>query len=223
MSSYRGPSDTARRTWDEAASRSRAEQRADLEKEAPKQRKVPIPPSQRVLAERRAPHELLDADGLVGSTVVVPDSAAKGESGGFYCKHCDVLLHDSSAYLNHVNGRAHNSIVGVALNVRRSTADEVREAFATAYERKLAKHASTVPKSLEQRLKIRSAQREKIRDSKKKMTSHGTTSKEPSNSVRGAQEVSQATGKSAERPEVFVFCRENSENMHELGLPSSFE
>jgi U4/U6.U5 tri-snRNP component SNU23 len=223
MSSNQGPSDTARRTWDKAASQRRAEHRPDLEIDSPRHRKTPIPASQRILAEPRAPHELLDAEGLVGSTVVVPDSAAKGESGGFYCQHCDVLLHDSSAYLNHVNGRAHNSIVGVALNVRRSTADEVRAAFATAYARKLArKHAGKVPISLEQRLEVRRAERAKLRSAKKKMNTatEFSTPAVPS----GAQEAPRAYGKSPERQEESTTCTANPENMRRaLGLPSSFE
>lgn len=48
------------------------------------------------------------------------------------CKTCDVTLKDSNRYLLHVNSRAHQRKIGVSMRVKRSSREEVREAFERA-------------------------------------------------------------------------------------------
>jgi U4/U6.U5 tri-snRNP component SNU23 len=222
MSKSRGTSDTARRTWDEAAYRSRAENRERADGESNLRRKAQVASSERVFAERRRPHELVDADSLAGSSVVVADGASKAEAGGFYCSHCDVLLHDSSAYLNHVNGRAHNAVVGVALNVRRSTAAEVRAAFEEAYRRQLSRKAYKAPTSLSQRLENRRAV----------VAERRTVSNHSPGIARTSIEALPGAARTEEGEQVGEVARERERNpasgaadekqMRDLGLPISF-
>lgn len=144
MAGRRATNDTVRRTWDDETFTQRAKQRAALEEEegVPK-RKVPLVPSaERVELGPRATGERFDADAIAGSTVVIPDGAQKSDAGAFYCKHCDVLSHDSSAYLNHMNSRAHQAVLGFSMNVKRSTAEDVRLAFAAAYTRRKEREAA---------------------------------------------------------------------------------
>jgi U4/U6.U5 tri-snRNP component SNU23 len=172
MAGRRAPNDTVRRTWDDETFARRAAQRAAQDDgDVPKRRKVPVVPAKdRVEMTPHAPGERLDADAIAGTTVVVPDGASKSEAGGFYCKHCDVLSHDSSAYLNHMNSRAHQAVIGVAMRVKRSTAEDVRAAFAAALARRVAREAAcgqatvTLDELLEQRRSAGAAARAERRD-----------------------------------------------------------
>lgn len=146
--------DVARRTWDEAAYAARASQRLQNGEELLRRK---VPPEKRKELTARERSEVVDFDALAGSSVVVPDHASKSEAGGFYCRHCDVLLHDSSAYLNHINGRAHQAVIGVAMHVRRSTREEVRAAFEHALARRQAAQGQKRHRTLAERIEQRKA------------------------------------------------------------------
>lgn len=193
MAERRATNDTVRRTWDDETFTQRAKQRAALEEQEGdglRKRRVPLVPSaQRVELGPRAAGERLDADAIAGSTVVIPDGAQKSNAGGFYCKHCDVLSHDSSAYLNHMNSRAHQAVLGFSMQVKRSTAADVRRAFAEALERRKEREAAfgKPPLTLDELLQRRKARdaasraakrAEKLRDAETALTERGEGSNE---------------------------------------------
>jgi U4/U6.U5 tri-snRNP component SNU23 len=200
--------DVSRRSWDEAAFSRRAAQRTAAGDEETRRK---VPAKDRVLLERRNHQELIDADALAGSTVVVADGASKAEAGGFYCEYCDVLLHDSSAYLNHVNGRAHHAVIGIALQVKQSTAEEVRDAFQAAFERRRAREELRLePKTLAERVEQRKAEHVALRRllllEKKKRKQRDL------DTVHDGNDGSQPAGRG----------NEAWHEMRKLGLPTSF-
>ena len=56
---------------------------------------------------------------------IVTNASSKANQGGFYCEPCDCLLRDSAAYLDHVNGRTHNKICGMNMQVEQVGVDRV--------------------------------------------------------------------------------------------------
>lgn len=191
MANRRATNDAVRRSWDEETFAKRAALREALGNTDVKRK---IPAQQRV--ELTARTEAVDFEAGAGSSVVIPDGATKSEAGGYYCKHCDVLLHDSSAWLNHINGKSHQAVMGRAMRVKRSTAAEVRQAFEDALARKNERLAvlGKTPKTLSELLVAR---KEKEAELKRK----------------------QAKEKEEERERL----KDNDTRMREeLGLPASF-
>jgi U4/U6.U5 tri-snRNP component SNU23 len=58
---------------------------------------------------------------------IVTNSTVKNLQGGFYCETCDCLLKDSTAYLDHINGRSHNRLLGMTMNVEQVSVERVIE------------------------------------------------------------------------------------------------
>jgi len=48
-------------------------------------------------------------------------------SSVFYCKTCNCTLQDNQAYLDHLNGKKHNQILGMNMKVEKVGVDKVRE------------------------------------------------------------------------------------------------
>mmetsp|Transcript_4823 Transcript_4823/g.12281 ORF Transcript_4823/g.12281 Transcript_4823/m.12281 type:complete len:349 (+) Transcript_4823:139-1185(+) len=89
-------------------------------------------------------------DSKVGSVEVInPDAVAtsKSTSGtedllqdqpkaviksgvGWHCKVCDCFLKDSMTYLDHINGRKHQRVLGYSMKVERSTENQVSDKLA---------------------------------------------------------------------------------------------
>lgn len=171
-----GNGDVSRRSWDveayerRAAERKRAETEAEQEKlrarkasrERPHIDDDPFAPTRAWL--RKRDHKI-DFDSKVGSSEIVGSM----QGGGFTCKTCDVTLKDSNRYLAHVNSKAHQKALGMSMRVKRSTPEEVREAFKKAVkERDARKQRVNMPsitltervaKTKEERRKQRAAER----------------------------------------------------------------
>lgn len=171
-----GSRDVSRRSWDvevyerRAAERKRAE--AEAEKEKLRARKAglerphidddPFAPTRAWLRKRE--HKL-DFESKVGLSEIVGSI----QGGGFTCKTCDVILKDSNRYLAHVNSKAHQKALGMSMRVKRSTPEEVREAFKKAVKERDARKQlenrpmmtlkERVEKTKEERRKQRAAER----------------------------------------------------------------
>ena len=57
----------------------------------------------------------------------VTNASGKMQQGGFYCATCDCLLKDSVAYMDHVNGRSHNRLLGMSMQVEKVSVERVIE------------------------------------------------------------------------------------------------
>lgn len=67
----------------------------------------------------------------------VQSLTSPSQQGGYNCDICDCSFQDSLAYLDHLNGKYHNRALGMSMEVKRSTADEVRKRLENAKCRKL--------------------------------------------------------------------------------------
>ena len=63
----------------------------------------------------------------MGKVTVVDPNAEKRDQGAFYCELCDCALHDSQAYVEHLNGKYHNRRKGMTMRVERLGIDRIRE------------------------------------------------------------------------------------------------
>lgn len=75
------------------------------------------------LKERKL--ESLGLEDTVSQKLMVTNESSKNQQGGFYCQVCDCLLKDSRAYMDHVNGRNHNRMLGMMMNVEKVTVERV--------------------------------------------------------------------------------------------------
>ncbi|KAL1917575.1 uncharacterized protein VTP21DRAFT_3968 [Calcarisporiella thermophila] len=106
----------------ERRARERAKKEREHEKKEEKQKKDP--PVQRDLL--RARDEKIALDTNLNKTQVVQSTSIASKQPGFYCKVCDCVVKDSVNYLDHINGRKHQSNMGMSMRVERSTLDEVK-------------------------------------------------------------------------------------------------
>jgi len=130
--------ENGRKSWNEAVYRAKAQERADFGEielaeadlasaggQRRKKRKVEwtIPLHERAALEKRSERVQLVSD-LHKSKVVTAHTEKKDE-GGFWCDTCDCLLKDSAAYLDHINGKNHNRLLGKTMRVEKKSKAEV--------------------------------------------------------------------------------------------------
>ncbi|KAI0655907.1 hypothetical protein C8Q70DRAFT_922517 [Cubamyces menziesii] len=141
-----------RKKWDKEEYAEKARQRDEEEKqrmreneELQKQGKKPrrtkkddLPKPTELMKARETPLEL---DKNLGKTIVVQNAGTRGPGvPGFYCEVCNRTYKDSSAYLDHINGRAHLRALGQTTRIERSTLEQVRARI--AYLREKTREAS---------------------------------------------------------------------------------
>merc|ERR1712014_470480 len=97
---------------------------------------IPLPSSQRTYLKQRSFE--LDLEKNLGKAQVVTAHTIKPLQGGYWCSVCECLLKDSSAYLEHVNGRRHNRNLGMNMKVEKVGVDRVREKLAAMSKTKEA-------------------------------------------------------------------------------------
>ena len=53
------------------------------------------------------------------------ETAAKTGESSFFCETCGVQMTDSQAWLSHINGKTHNRLLGMTLDVEKTPAAKV--------------------------------------------------------------------------------------------------
>ncbi|KJP87395.1 hypothetical protein AK88_02952 [Plasmodium fragile] len=122
-----------RKVWDKDYYKKKAEEKTINEEDELilkllpdlKKKKVPSPPppSERKLLEGRK--EILTLEKNLGKVQIVTEKTIKQEQGGYYCKICDCVLKDSQTYLDHINGKNHNRMLGYSMKVKRVALSDV--------------------------------------------------------------------------------------------------
>ncbi|KAJ8077291.1 U4/U6.U5 snRNP associated protein [Marasmius tenuissimus] len=137
-----------RKKWDKEEYAERARKRDQEEKErmqeneerlkqGKKPRKGPkrddLPKPTELMKQREGPLEL---DKNLNKTMVVQNPGGRGPGQpGFYCEACNRTFKDTTAYLDHINSRAHLRTIGQTTKVERSTLEQVRARIALLREK----------------------------------------------------------------------------------------
>ncbi|KAL4465981.1 hypothetical protein ABPG74_004218 [Tetrahymena malaccensis] len=79
---------------------------------------------QTIYFQRRT--EDLGLDKKIGERINVLKDSHKSEHGGFYCQLCDTHVWDSNAWLDHINGKKHNRLLGMNNKVEKVGIDEIK-------------------------------------------------------------------------------------------------
>ncbi|KAI5123070.1 hypothetical protein M0805_000504 [Coniferiporia weirii] len=137
-----------RRKWDKEEYAEKARQKDAEEKERmqeneerAKQGKRPrkgqmedIPKPTEMMKQRDYDLEL---DKNLNKTVVVQNPTGRGPGQpGFHCETCNRTYKDTTAYLDHINGRQHLRRLGQTTRITRSTVEQVRARIAFLREQK---------------------------------------------------------------------------------------
>jgi U4/U6.U5 tri-snRNP component SNU23 len=112
-----GKDSMGRRVWDKDYFKSKYE--ASLLAEPPK--KIMKGPSENLKTRSGD----LGLESKLSGRLVIDTTSSMPQQGGFFCEVCDCLLRDSRAYLDHINGRSHNRMLGMTMNVAKVTVERV--------------------------------------------------------------------------------------------------
>jgi U4/U6.U5 tri-snRNP component SNU23 len=160
----KGAVNVLRRTWDKEAFEVRAKERAEREaaggryeeeeaKPAAARSVVAGEPFRPALAGAAGPAGSeraflsartidLELDGNLNKRRLVTDATPSGSHGGYWCEACGCSLKDSTAFLDHINGKRHQSKLGFSMRVEKSSVDAVRERLATVKSKLDAERAA---------------------------------------------------------------------------------
>ncbi|KAL1901135.1 U4/U6.U5 snRNP associated protein [Ceratocystis pirilliformis] len=143
----------------EAAEREEAKARYEAKLAGKKYYKPPTGNETLTQARRTA----LDVSAMVGKTMLVPAGAGVGKKGrgaGFYCEACDLTFKDNKSFVDHMNTPQHLMNTGQTSEVKRATAEDVRNRILMWVQKKedLKKEQAL---TLDSRLAMRQEEREK--------------------------------------------------------------
>ncbi|KAK1442671.1 zinc finger matrin-type protein 2 [Babesia gibsoni] len=113
--------------------------------------------------------ETIDVTKDVGKVRVISALTHKSQQGGFYCKVCDCLLQDSQAYLDHLNGRKHNRMLGMTMRVEKVDAKTVAEALRrrAMQENEAKPGVEELEKDLQERIRELEAEERELKQKRK--------------------------------------------------------
>lgn len=217
-----GVDQTARRTWDKEvwaqkeAEREQAERDAEEEADMRRKNRQVVARENLKLTGNRAEGRL-DLAKNVGKRMVVEGADGdKSKQGGWYCPDCDVLLHDSGAYLDHINGKKHQRVLGMNMRVKRATLGEVQAKLRAGRKpvqpEKTGKSREDAERELERRI---SEQLEKEQDAAAKRAAKRKAKREEAKAVQEA--ANKAAGFSADGIDA-----ETRAMAEAMGLPLGF-
>ncbi|KYF42778.1 putative zinc finger protein [Toxoplasma gondii ARI] len=117
-----------RKVWDKAYYQSLAQAKEEEDDflsylPQPRQKKVAPPVEHRKALQRR--DFAIDLTKELGKTKIVTLQTPRMQQGGFWCDVCECLIKDSAAYMDHINGRNHNRMLGMTMRVERAAPSSV--------------------------------------------------------------------------------------------------
>ncbi|GIX64588.1 zinc finger protein, putative [Babesia caballi] len=176
----------------------------------PNRKPVVAVPEVRENLKRR--NESVDVTKDVGKVRVISALTHKSQQGGFYCKVCDCLLKDSQAYMDHLNGRKHNRMLGMTMRVEKVDAKTVAAAL-----RRRAMQESVSKQSVEELQKDAQERIRELEAEEREMKQRRKMNKKLKQEAKnGRIKVKSELGVKEELP-----VSETEEMMRAMGLPTS--
>jgi len=126
-----------RKVWDKSKYQDTPEKPEKVNKDKNgKPRKMGPPAHERTFLTQR--EEVLELEREVGKQKTINMAAPNAvKEGGFWCETCECVLKDSSAYMDHINGKKHNRLLGMTMRVKKATKSEVLSRLAAAKDKQL--------------------------------------------------------------------------------------
>ena len=122
---------TARRKWDKDEYAAKAKERERLEDEKEKGKNIRPPPGAIIERKTLSLDTIIQRDykkeleARVGTKTIV--NLDTGEGLGFRCKETGVILRDSIAYLDHINGKKQQKALGMSMSCLLYTSPSPRD------------------------------------------------------------------------------------------------
>ncbi len=96
----------------------------------------------------------------VGTKQLVNIEKGQVQGAGFTCKESGVTLRDSLSYLDHINGKKQQKMLGLNMHVDRSSVDQVKERFAMHKASKEIRASTVVDDGISFSERVRKAEEE---------------------------------------------------------------
>ncbi|UKJ89611.2 hypothetical protein MACJ_002862 [Theileria orientalis] len=175
--------------------------------------------------------ETIDFSKYVGRMEVIDALGPRSKQGGFFCKTCNCLLKDSQTYLDHLNGRKHNRLLGMTMRVEKVDAKTVaaklrnlanQDAVAAKTKDELENDARERIKELEMYEREMREKRKLMKKEKKKKKHQPYSLKEEDEEERRHKLVKSEPVVKSENEEYEDELSPELEAMRASGLPLSF-
>lgn len=113
----------------------------------------------------------INLEGMIGKVQVVQASTAASGQPGFYCKSCDVVVKDSMAYLDHINGKNHQRMLNRSMKVSKEALGDVLaklQSLREAKRRQETKSEYSFQEEVKRRQQLEAEKKERRRIAKRR-------------------------------------------------------
>jgi len=106
------------------------------------------------------PHKYdVNINDKIGTRKVITESTADSERSGWYCFECKCQLKDSHTYLDHINGKKHQRMLGMSMKTPTSTLQQVRNRL--EFHKKRSRNEFEDHLDVAERIQLRKAKEER--------------------------------------------------------------
>merc|ERR1712129_1552 len=112
------------------------------------------------------PHnEGLNVRDKIGERKEITESSSAEDRSAWYCADCKCQLKDSHTYLDHINGKKHQRVLGMSMRVEDSTLQQVRNRL--EMHKKRSRDDFEQEMDVTERIEQRKAKEQRVRELKK--------------------------------------------------------
>ena len=101
----------------------------------------------------------------IGKRTEITDSTLDSDKSGWYCHDCKCQLKDSHTYLDHINGKKHQRVLGMSMKTPNSTLQQVKNRF--EYHKKRSRSEFEQTMDVKDRIEMRKAKEKRQKELKK--------------------------------------------------------
>ena len=101
----------------------------------------------------------------IGKRTEITENTDVSERSGWYCDVCKCQLKDSHTYLDHINGKKHQRVLGMSMRTPNSTLNQVRQRF--EYHKKRSRGEFEGKMDVAERIEMRKAKEKRQKELRK--------------------------------------------------------